>query len=553
MPIIDGVNYAGNIVLRNRLGQIENVNPEFLQQKLGEGATIIENYDQNGYRQTYDRSTGNIGVNINGAGIPDILRNQSYNANSLSNPSSAMNNNVQQNPQNNQQGQQQYDLMSEINKAADARRASRSAALRGILDKTNTNLAAERATIAPQYQNLKNNESANTQLRARRVGEIMAAKGYGEGYQGQSEIASNTAYRGALNNLNTGEQNAYNDIAKRGTDAQTEYLSGLDQANADTDTWAAEQRLNELGTLRDYSRDDARYADTRGDIAYNRQYQQGRDQIGDRRYDTEYGDSRNDTAFNQDLQNRQLTYQQDQQRIDNDFRTGQFDFQREQARLDNDFRTGQFDYAKERDKVTDDRYKDEWKQKLSEWTFEKGKQQWMAQLQQNQFNYQKERDKAQQQNYDKEWLQKMDEWAWQTSENNPQVKGQILNNQISALQLKAMPRMQELELQELQKRIAQIGAVKPLTEQEKNAQAIELEIMREQLYNMRTGKTKDGKSTDTTAWTEQDIASYRQKATTYLADVKYDDDITQADIDAQLKIWGVPATAGNNSPNLGGW
>lgn len=154
-------------------------------------------------------------------------------------------------------GNPQYNILSEIEKAKAARVASRNAALSGVLNKTNSNLAAERGKIAPQYQSLKNNESSAAQLRAKRVSEIMAQKGYGEGYQGQTEIANNVAYRGNLGNLNTQEQGVYNDIAKRGTDAQTEYETGIAASVADADTWASEQKLAELGTQRDYARQDS--------------------------------------------------------------------------------------------------------------------------------------------------------------------------------------------------------------------------------------------------------------------------------------------------------
>ncbi len=149
-----------------------------------------------------------------------------------------------------------YDILDEIERAKKARIASRNAALSGVLDKTKASLAAERETIAPQYQTLKNNESSTSQLRAKRIAEIMAQRGYSEGYQGQSEVANNVAYRGNLGNLNTQEQGAYNDITKRGTDAQTEYESGLVQAEADEDTTASEQRLAELSTERGYARED---------------------------------------------------------------------------------------------------------------------------------------------------------------------------------------------------------------------------------------------------------------------------------------------------------
>jgi hypothetical protein len=164
----------------------------------------------------------------------------------------------------------EYDIMSEINRAKNSRISSRKAALQGLRDKTLTSLAGEKTGVKQQYYDEKNNESSSAQLRAKKIGELMASKGYSEGSQAQNELTANVGLQGALGSLNRQEQSAYDDITKRGTDAETAYQSGLTQAEADAETTAIEQRLAELGTQRDYGRQDEQIAYERGVEAQGR-------------------------------------------------------------------------------------------------------------------------------------------------------------------------------------------------------------------------------------------------------------------------------------------
>jgi hypothetical protein len=175
----------------------------------------------------------------------------------------------------------QYDIRAEIERLAQERLASRKAALKSLRDKTLSSLQAEKSTIAPAYYDLKNTASANSQLRGKKLSELMAAKGYSEGMQGQKMVSENATLQSNLGSLGRQEQSAYDDIARRGTEAEQAYQSGLAQAKADVSSQEAEQMLQELGTLRNYARDDARYADTRSDVLYNRDYQQSKDAMSD--------------------------------------------------------------------------------------------------------------------------------------------------------------------------------------------------------------------------------------------------------------------------------
>jgi hypothetical protein len=176
----------------------------------------------------------------------------------------------------------EYDIMSEINRAKNSRISSRKSALQGLRDKTLSSLAGEKTGVKQQYYDEKNNESSSAQLRAKKIGELMASKGYSDGSQAQNELTNNVALQGNLGSLNRQEQYAYDDIAKRGTDAETAYQSGLTQAEADAETTAIEQRLAELGTQRDYGRQDEQT-----------NYERGQDAL----LNTRYGQERTDAAL----------------------------------------------------------------------------------------------------------------------------------------------------------------------------------------------------------------------------------------------------------------
>jgi hypothetical protein len=174
-----------------------------------------------------------------------------------------------------------YDMLSEINKTKNARISSRKAALGSLRDKTLSNLTAERTGVKGQYYDARNQESSSAQIRAKKLEELMAAKGYGAGTQAQNELMGNVSLQNTLGGLKRQEQSAYDDIAKRGTDAETEYQTGLVQADADAETTASQARLAELGQQRDYSRQDEQT-----------DYERSRQDLLDTRYDQENADAK---------------------------------------------------------------------------------------------------------------------------------------------------------------------------------------------------------------------------------------------------------------------
>jgi hypothetical protein len=193
-------------------------------------------------------------------------------------------------------------ILSEINKAKNARTSSRKAALQGLRDKTLSSLAGERTGVKQQYYDEKNNESSSAQLRAKKIGELMASKGYSEGSQAQNELTANVGLQGTLGGLKRQEQSAYDDITRRGTDAETEYQTGLTQADSDAEIAAIEQRLAELGKQRDYKRQDEQT-----------DYSRERDALSDERYNQERTDVEEAETYNRGQSENETKYNRQRQ------------------------------------------------------------------------------------------------------------------------------------------------------------------------------------------------------------------------------------------------
>ena len=79
---------------------------------------------------------------------------------------------------------------------------------------------------------------------------------------------------------------------------------------------------------------------------------------------------------------------------------------------------------------------------------------------------------------------------WARSEANPAYRAQILANQISELELMNLPEVQRLQIQQLKRQIAQIGAVQPMSDYEKQMQNIKLDTARAELDKIRNPQPK---------------------------------------------------------------
>ena len=327
----------------------------------------------------------------------------------------------------------QFDIQSEINRLAELQKQKSLADLTAKKNASLSSLGAESATIEPQYTQKKSDLSTTNQIQAKNFSEYMATKGQNNasgdnGTNDQLKISSNVALMGGLSGLTAQEQAANDDISRRRTDVENTFNTDVASANAGYDTQSLQNLIDEMKRQEDQSIASNQFDKNYGlNLAGLTGKIDGETTIAGKQLTLQQQQQTLDNAFRGD----QLSYQKAQDTLNNEFKTNQFDWQKTQADLDRQFQSGQFDYQKARDLVSDGRYTAEWQQKL-------------------------------------------DEYAWGKSENNPQFKGQILNNKIAELELKVLPEMQKQQLIQIKKQKAQIGATQPTTQYEKDMQEVKL-------------------------------------------------------------------------------
>jgi len=138
---------------------------------------------------------------------------------------------------------------------SEAKRKAQMASLAQSRDQALSNLQAEKSGIAPKYYDARNQAAAGAQQSARNFAEFMAARGgTSSGANAQAALMNNMSLQGNLGALGRQEAEAYQDIARRETDARNAYSNNLAQAEAGI----LGERMNLL--LNDYYR-----AQERGD------------------------------------------------------------------------------------------------------------------------------------------------------------------------------------------------------------------------------------------------------------------------------------------------
>lgn len=236
--------------------------------------------------------------------------------------------------------QSQFDIAGEIQRLKQADLQRKISALSSARDKTLSSLDAEKSGIAPQYYDKGNQARAQSATQFKNFGEFLAQRGLSSaGVSAEGMLKNQGQLQGTLGLLNRQEQSAFDDIARRRSDANTAYETGVASASADADYSASERLLNELGTQREYARDDARYADTREDVKYGREYQSKRDDKSDSRYDQEYKDSRGDVKYNKE-------YQEAQDKKNDERYKMEYNDRMEQQEFENALSQNQFNEAK---------------------------------------------------------------------------------------------------------------------------------------------------------------------------------------------------------------
>ena len=129
------------------------------------------------------------------------------------------------------------DLMAnyetELQKLKETQKNSAIADLQKTRDTTLSNLEAEESKIKPTYEAQRSTANANNRVAARNFQEYLANTGRANsGIGAQYEMSRQNSLQNGLNAINAAEAQSVADIARRRTDAENAYNSGLAGANA---------------------------------------------------------------------------------------------------------------------------------------------------------------------------------------------------------------------------------------------------------------------------------------------------------------------------------
>ena len=134
------------------------------------------------------------------------------------------------------------DLIEEMNKAAKEKAL---AELRAAFEKNVAGLDRTAASIAPQYQDARNQAAGASEQARRQFAEYAAATGLNSGAGGQGQLAINNALQGNLNELNTAEASSMADLELQRSQTETDYNNAIAQAEANGDYQLAQQLYQE--------------------------------------------------------------------------------------------------------------------------------------------------------------------------------------------------------------------------------------------------------------------------------------------------------------------
>lgn len=221
-----------------------------------------------------------------------------------------------------------------VNSIYDQRKNAQMAQFNAERDKAMGLINQQKAEVAPQYANKRNQADVVNAQNVNKLREMMAANGISaSGENVTANVALGSARQGALSQLNLQEQQTNNDFNRQITDINNPertnaMIAELEASRAEA-LYNAGNRADDVGYSR--QRDgvmDSRYSD-------ETQYNRGRDTVADNRYSQQYG------------------YQQQRDKVS--------DSQWKQ----------QFDYGKSRDSVADNRWGQEFNQDNQRYAQEK--------------------------------------------------------------------------------------------------------------------------------------------------------------------------------------
>lgn len=303
-------------------------------------------------------------------------------------------------------------------------------------------------TINQTAQSQRNVNSIASQKGALDFAKYLASRGLvNSGTAAQGEISRNVALQGAQSAVGTNESNQLAEVANKRAGIESGYQSDLAAAQSGAETNALQlaiqeaQRQDELNRNQAYQAAQLKLQEAGLTGAYN-----GQQTLAGKQLDTDIALSE---AALTGMYKGNTTLAAQQQALDNEFRTGQFDWNKQQDLWSRGFQTGQLDYQKARDLVSDKRY-------------------------------------------DAEWKQNLDDIAWSKNENNPYVRAQVLQNEAQDLNIQAaqlnldnLPEQIRLNLEQMQKEIAQIGVTPALTADEQEMQKLKIDAAKADLIQVQ--------------------------------------------------------------------
>ena len=138
------------------------------------------------------------------------------------------------------------DYKKELNNLRTAQKNAAVADLQTTRDASLSNLQAEEAKIKPEYAAQRSTANANNRVAARNFQEYLANTGRANsGIGAQYEMSRQNSLQNGLNAINAAEAQSVADIARRRSDVQNAYNTGLASANAQVEANYIQNLLNQ--------------------------------------------------------------------------------------------------------------------------------------------------------------------------------------------------------------------------------------------------------------------------------------------------------------------
>jgi soluble lytic murein transglycosylase-like protein len=177
----------------------------------------------------------------------------------------------------------------------------------------------QKAELAPQYAGLRNQADVVNAQNVAKLRELMASQGLsGSGENVTSSVALGSARQGALNQLNTQEQQQRNDFDRRIADLNNPSELNAIQAALDADRMRAMADAMRYGDERSYQRERDSVMDGRYDQEWS--YQKERDSVADGRYDAEWAYQQQRDKVGDEQWNKQFKSQEEARKAEQAWR-----------------------------------------------------------------------------------------------------------------------------------------------------------------------------------------------------------------------------------------